>query len=101
MQSLVHVSLGAHSGACTILLSSVRSLCTLWSLVCAKGGNREVSQERGAEISKALWEHQRGAERQAEPTRDQRKENARGGLPDNNRSRIRSQQSQNQRVGGE
>lgn len=77
MQSLVHVSLGAHSDACTILLSSVRSLCTLWSLVCAKGGSREVSQEGGVEISKALWEHQRGAERQAEPMRDQKEETAR------------------------
>lgn len=39
------------------LMTSVRSLDTLWSLVCAKGGGGRGSQGRSAEISKALWEH--------------------------------------------
>lgn len=41
----------------SFLTTSVRSLDTLWSLVCAKGGGEGGSQERSAEISKALWEH--------------------------------------------
>lgn len=42
------------------LMSSVRSLDTLWSLVCAKSGSGGVSQERSAEITKALWERCKG-----------------------------------------
>lgn len=59
VQNLVHVF--EHTlGACTILMSCVRSLHTLWSLVCAKGEVENVL-ERGADISKALWEHQWGS----------------------------------------
>lgn len=42
------------------LISSVRSLDTLWSLVCVQRVVGDVSQDRSAEISRALRERPLG-----------------------------------------
>lgn len=70
------------------LMTSVRSLDTLWSLVCAKGGGGVESQERSAEISKKPFGSIVGASKgRKNLPGDQRKEWPEKGPP-NKRNKI-------------
>lgn len=83
------------------LMFSVRSLDTLWSLVCAKGAGGERPQQK-CEISRALWEQRRGMKGQEELRRDQKKETDRkGASTQTTEIKPEGRQHANQKVGGE